>query len=162
MKLLIIFVLSVFAATLIVPAVMTSTADARLSTATEAPTGFDDVSNGSTDQATFNEDKAEFDDVDDLTNGLGPMYNAQSCRECHQNPVSGGVSQVTELRAGHLDNNGNFVDASLKLDNGAYTLVRSLINDRAICPNALFPNDEMQARVPDDEDIRAFRTSLNL
>jgi CxxC motif-containing protein (DUF1111 family) len=30
--------------------------------------------------------------------GLGPLYNAQSCRECHQNPTSGGPSQITELR----------------------------------------------------------------
>jgi hypothetical protein len=26
-------------------------------------------------------------------------YNAQSCRECHQNVVTGGASQVAELRS---------------------------------------------------------------
>ena len=37
------------------------------------------------------------------------MYNAQSCGECHQNPVTGGISQVTELRAGRFDGS-SFVD----------------------------------------------------
>jgi CxxC motif-containing protein (DUF1111 family) len=39
---------------------------------------------------------------------------------------------------------------------------RSLVNDRAICPNAAFPNDEIQERVPQTETIRTFRLSLNL
>ena len=30
-------------------------------------------------------------------------YNAQSCRECHQNVVTGGASQVAEHRTGRLD-----------------------------------------------------------
>src|SRR5258706_1729470 len=33
--------------------------------------------------------------------GLGPVYNATSCVSCHQNPVSGSSSQVSEVRAGH-------------------------------------------------------------
>src|SRR2546430_4151207 len=41
--------------------------------------------------------------------GLGPVYNARSCVDCHQNPVTGGNSQVSELRAGHLDSSGHFV-----------------------------------------------------
>jgi len=36
------------------------------------------------------------------------------------------------------------------------------VNDRAICPNAAFPNDEIQERVPETETIRTFRLSLNL
>ncbi len=35
--------------------------------------------------------------------GLGPTYNAQSCRECHQNVVTGGASQVAEHRTGRLE-----------------------------------------------------------
>src|SRR5205814_3199768 len=71
--------------------------------------------------------------------------NAQSCAECHQNPVTGGVSQVSELRAGHRDANGNFVDAP-----GG-----SLINDRAI-------NAAIQERVPGTETVRTFRMSTNV
>ena len=39
---------------------------------------------------------------------------------------------------------------------------RSLVNDRAICPNAAFPDKEIQERVPETENIRAFRLSLSL
>ena len=162
MKVLAIFVLSIFAVVLVLPAAFPGKAEAQLAVATEAPTGFDDLSNGFSDQATFNADKEQFDEVDGTDEGLGPIYNAQSCRECHQNTVSGAISQVTELRAGHLDNFGNFIDATVSIDNGAVTLVRSLINDRAICPNALFPDNQAQERVPDRENIRTFRTSLNI
>lgn len=31
----------------------------------------------------------------------GPLFNAQPCPECHQNPVSGGATQVLEPRIGH-------------------------------------------------------------
>src|SRR5215468_8824377 len=76
--------------------------------ATEAPTGFDNQSNGLTDEATHLADLATFDDVEQVASGLGPLFNAQSCRECHQNPVSGAASQVTVLRVGHLDRDGHF------------------------------------------------------
>jgi len=79
--------------------------------AVEAPTGFDNLTNGFVRQAQFDLDRAKFDDVESIESGLGPVYNAESCRECHQNPVTGGISQVTELRAGHLDDSGNFVEA---------------------------------------------------
>jgi len=39
--------------------------------------------------ATHQADLAKFDALELLTDGLGPLYNAQSCRECHQSPVSG-------------------------------------------------------------------------
>ncbi len=66
----------------------------------EAPTGFDNKTNGLVDDATHQADQAKFDEFEQISDGLGPLYNAQSCRECHQNPTSGGVSQITELRAG--------------------------------------------------------------
>src|SRR6185503_845885 len=75
--------------------------------------------------------------------GLGPVYNAQSCGECHQNPTTGGISQITELRAGHF-NGVNFVDHP-----GG-----SLINDRAT-------NANFQERVLGGNEVRTFRTSLN-
>jgi CxxC motif-containing protein (DUF1111 family) len=58
--------------------------------------------------------------------------------------VTGAGSQVSELRAGHLDGAGNFVDAP-----GG-----SLINDRAI-------NAAIQELVPGAENIRTFRMSTN-
>src|SRR5205823_3231310 len=107
--------------------------------------GYDNLTNGHTSQAAFDANLAVFEERDDIAKGLGPVYNTQSCAECHQNPVTGAISQVTELRAGHTDGNGNFVDAA-----GG-----SLINDRAT-------NANIQERVPSTaETVRTFRTSLN-
>src|SRR3954471_20302967 len=113
--------------------------------ATQAPAGFDNLTNGFSTQAQFDADRATFEERDEIADGLGPVYNAQSCAECHQSPVTGAGSQVSELRAGHLDVFGNFVDAP-----GG-----SLINDRAV-------NARIQERVPGTEDIRAFRMSTNV
>ena len=108
---------------------------------TEAPTGFDNQSNGLVDQATFDADRTTFDSQEDIDEGLGPVFNARSCGECHANPVSGGGSQVTELRAGHFDGH-NFIDAA-----GG-----SLINDRAI-------NSLIQERIPAGNEVRTLRLS---
>jgi CxxC motif-containing protein (DUF1111 family) len=132
----------------------------------EAPTGLNDKTNDLVDQDQHDRDRETFEVRDKILpdatqgGGLGPVYNAQSCAECHQNPVTGAVSQINELRAGHLvfpcspsvDCNPNFVDAP-----GG-----SLINDRAIDPR-------IQERVPPvhsigldkEEDVRTTRTSLN-
>jgi CxxC motif-containing protein (DUF1111 family) len=111
--------------------------------ATEAPTGFDNLTNGFTTQEQFDADLDVFAEQEFKADGLGPVYNAQSCGECHQNPTTGGISQITELRAGHF-NGANFVDHP-----GG-----SLINDRAI-------NANFQERVLGGNEVRTFRTSLN-
>ncbi len=129
----------------------------------EAPTGFDDKSNGMVDEATHQNDLEAFDDVESVEDGLGPLYNAQSCRECHQNPTSGGVSQITELRVGHRGPGGRFQNPEIPIARGAEVITgRTLVNDRAICPNGAFPDTEIQERVPETEKIRTTRISLNL
>ena len=129
----------------------------------EAPTGFDNKSNGMVDDATHQADQAKFDEVEGLDDGLGPLYNAQACRECHQNPTSGGPSQITELRVGHLGPDRHFRNPEIPIAHGAETITgRSLVNLRAICPSGAFPNTEIQERVPDTETIRTTRLSLNL
>src|SRR5713226_5008637 len=133
------------------------------STLPEAPTGFDNKTNGLVDDATHAADQTKFEETEAIADGLGPLYNAQSCRECHQNPSSGGSSQVTVLRVGHNDPKGKFQDPEIPINRGAEIIKgRSLVNDRAICPNAAFPGTEIQERVPDSEKIRTFRASLNL
>jgi CxxC motif-containing protein (DUF1111 family) len=129
----------------------------------DAPTGFDNQSNGMVDDATHQADQKIFDETEGVPDGLGPLYNAQSCRECHQNPTSGGASQITELRVGHLGPDGRFRNPEIPIAHGTEIISgRSLVNDRAICPNAEFPDTEIQERVPLKETIRTNRISLNL
>jgi CxxC motif-containing protein (DUF1111 family) len=129
----------------------------------EVPTGFDNKSNGLVDDVTHTADQAKFDEIEQISDGLGPIYNAQSCRECHQNPTSGGSSQVNELRVGHNGPHGEFVNPEIPIARGTEIIKgRSLVNDRAICPNGAFPSTEIHERVPDSEKIRTFRVSLNL
>ncbi|MBI3876745.1 MAG: hypothetical protein HY300_12480 [Verrucomicrobia bacterium] len=122
-----------------------------ISQSSEALTGFDNQSNGLTDQATFAADLETFAERDEIADGLGPVYNAQACAECHQNPVVGAISQITELRIGYRDRQGNFINPP-----GG-----SLINDRAIHPAlqeyVLGARRDMFSR---NDTVRTFRTSL--
>jgi CxxC motif-containing protein (DUF1111 family) len=116
----------------------------QTTTATEAPTGFDNRTNGHISQSQFEEDRDEFEDVESKGTGLGPVFNAKSCAECHGNPVTGGNSQITELRAGRTDENGRFADHP-----GG-----SLIHSRAL-------DASIQERILGNRfDIRTFRTSV--
>lgn len=129
----------------------------------EAQTGFDNQSNAIVDDQTHRLDQANFEQIEAIPDGLGPLFNAQSCRECHQSPVTGGVSQVTELRVGHKGPNGKFENPEIPINHGSEIIKgRSLVNQRAICPNAAFPAVEILERVPDAETIRTFRTSLGI
>ena len=133
---------------------------------TEAPAGFDtptltpnqSQSNGIPEPVpgdTFALDQTHFEEQEDNAAGLGPVYNATSCVTCHQNPVTGGPSQITELRVDHDDADGNFVNPTIFINDGADSITgRSLVNDRAIIPQA-------QEHVPDTENIRTRRGVLN-
>jgi CxxC motif-containing protein (DUF1111 family) len=119
--------------------------------------GSQSVSNGIAEPPgdTFALDQAQFERRHDPSTGLGPVFNATSCAECHQNGVTGAASQITEMRAGHRDANGNFVNPTILINNGANSISgRSIINDRSICPQA-------QEHVPDSEDVRTLRAVLN-
>ena len=122
----------------------------------EAVTGFDDQSNGFSDPTRRTADQKFFEEIEHIApDGLGPIYNAQSCRECHQTPISGAASQVSEFRAGHLDPHGLFLDPEVPINHGAEVIRdRTLINDRAICP-------EVQEHVPETETIRTTRMTTS-
>ena len=135
--------------------------------ATEAPAGFDtptlvlnpgskSSNNGLLEPSgdTYVRDQQVYETLHDVNSGLGPVYNGRACAECHQNPVSGGASQFTELRIGH-DENGTFVNPTVPINDGADQIVgRSIVNDRAVVPQA-------QEHIPVTEDIRALRAALN-
>ena len=129
---------------------------------TDATTGFDGLPNGMVDLATHRADQAEFDEQEEISSGLGPLYNAHSCRDCHENPVAGGSSQVTELRAGHRDAQGVFGFPEVRIGGGKVVVTgRSLINDKAICPGAEIPEGDAQEHLPESENVRALRVSVS-
>lgn len=132
--------------------------DTRDPNATEAPAGFDNVSNGFDPQGpdfeelteetvvalrSFNDNRFIFEEVEKNADGLGPTYNAQSCRECHQNVVTGGASQIAEHRTGRIKS-GRFFES----------LGGSLIHSRATHPDIV-------ERVDSDDDVRTFRMSTS-
>jgi CxxC motif-containing protein (DUF1111 family) len=127
-------------------------------TPTEAPTGFDNLSNGFDSQGpdyktlnednvvalrSFNDNRFIFESFEVVEDGLGPTYNAQSCRECHQNVATGGASQVAEHRTGRIE-----------LSQFVESLGGSLIQSRAIHP-------DIMERVAFEDDVRTFRISTN-
>jgi CxxC motif-containing protein (DUF1111 family) len=147
----------------------------------DAPTGFDDKTNGFIPQGTpvpdctdptpgtFLHDKAIFEEIETIDDGLGPIYNDKACASCHDNPVTGAISQIMELRAGHTIGT-TFFDAP-----GG-----SLINQRGIpTPNyngSTNKSAKVQERVPPlytagiigggpaitaEEPTRTLRTTLN-
>ncbi len=124
----------------------------------EAPAGFDNLTNGFTEQGpdfetldednvvalrSFNDNRFIFEEVETAADGLGPTYNAQSCRECHQNVVTGGASQVAEFRSGRA-RNGQFFES----------LGGSLIQSRAT-------HADIVERVAHEDAVRALRISTN-
>src|SRR5262249_2391054 len=119
------------------------------------PTAADVSGNGFTDPDTFAADMGVFMEEEDIADGLGPTYNARSCVDCHGTVNVGGTSQVSELRVGHTDAFGNFVNPNIRLDNSNVTVPgRSLVNDRAICEAAV-------EKVPGSENINAIRATTN-
>jgi CxxC motif-containing protein (DUF1111 family) len=122
-----------------------------------ASPGSQSVSNGIAEPPgdTFALDQAQFERKHDPSTGLGPVFNATACVDCHNNGVTGAASQFTEQRVGHNDANGNFVNPTITINGGANTITgRSIVNDRSICPQA-------QEHIPDTENIRTLRAVLN-
>src|SRR5882672_3067449 len=127
-------------------------------TFTEAPTGFDSLTNGYLSQGpdyatleegtvvplrSFNDNRFIFEEVETNADGLGPTYNAQSCRECHQNVATGGASQIAEHRTGRLTD-GVFFES----------LGGSLVHSRATFADIV-------ERVAFEDPVRSFRISTN-
>ncbi|HET9862692.1 MAG TPA: di-heme oxidoredictase family protein, partial [Steroidobacteraceae bacterium] len=73
----------------------------------------------------------------------GPTFNAQSCRECHQNIATGGASQVAEHRTGRME-----------LLQFVESVGGSLIQSRAT-------HADVFERVPFEDNISTLRISTN-
>jgi CxxC motif-containing protein (DUF1111 family) len=120
-----------------------ATATATAIPITDAVTGFDGASNGYAEEycnnqgalshtnespdiprnvCSFDSAVEQFGEHEGDDEGIGPVYNARGCGECHDAPTLGGSSQVVERRAGFFSLATGFIDHP-----GG-----SLIHDRAI------------------------------
>jgi CxxC motif-containing protein (DUF1111 family) len=140
---------------------------AQSSGPSEAPTGFDGLSNGFAEEFCANQDALtnspnspqipedecnfdaaveEFTGPETVADGLGPIFNAAGCGECHiANPILGATSQITEKRAGFF-NGSTFIDHP-----GG-----SLIQDRSLRPN------EQERVFPANTNVIALRSTLSV
>src|SRR4051812_21662011 len=124
----------------------------------EAPAAFDNKTNGFDPQGpafdtlgedtvvalrSFNDNRFVFEEAEKISDGLGPTFNAQSCRECHQNIVTGGASQVAEHRTGRME-----------LLQFVESVGGSLIQSRAT-------NAAIFERVPFEDGVSTLRISTN-
>jgi CxxC motif-containing protein (DUF1111 family) len=85
--------------------------------------------------------------------GLGPTFNGTSCARCHSNPVIGGSSQVSEIRAGHLkpDPNDPNPKKVLFVEPKGGSVIQQLAIDPAI-----------QKMVQPEDTVRTLRMSNTL
>jgi CxxC motif-containing protein (DUF1111 family) len=124
----------------------------------EAPAAFDNRTNGFDVQGptfdtinedtvvplrSFNDNRFIFEEVETVGDGLGPTFNAQACRECHQNIVTGGASQIAEHRTGRIE-----------LTQFVESVGGSLIQSRSTHPD-IFEN------VPFEDSVGTLRVSTN-
>jgi CxxC motif-containing protein (DUF1111 family) len=150
---------------------------ARSDGPTEAPTGFDGRSNGfaeefcanqraltdspnspliPADECDFATAEEEFTGPETVADGLGPIFNADGCGECHTgNPgfdpanltrkLVGATSQITEKRAG-------FFNGSVFIEHPG----GSLIQDRSLRPH------EQERMIPSHTNVIALRSTLSV
>ncbi len=86
----------------------------------------------------------DFVEVEEAGEGLGPVFNGLGCAQCHGTPAIGGVSPVSEVRVGYLDENGNFTTL------GGDTLYHLFS----------LPNQECQPAIPSEANVIARRVPI--
>ncbi len=60
------------------------------------------------EQELFRLGLEDFIAIETAGEGLGPSFNGNSCASCHSVPAVGGISTMTEVRAGYRDADGKF------------------------------------------------------
>lgn len=113
-----------------------------------APSGFGRPLDGLTgaEIAAFNDGRDEFLDVATKHDGLGPIFNRDSCAACHNVPALGGGSNINVTRFGH--STGSSFDPLSSLGG-------SLLQELAIDPMA-------RETVPSQANVTAHRQSTAL
>lgn len=114
------------------------------SEAAKSVIGFNNRTNGLILQGDMDHDRVFFEKKWTAEMGLGPVFNGQSCVECHNDPVPGGYSDITVTRAGFYDGQQYF-----DLPGG------SLFHEKAILPG-------IEEGVPAAANVVVKRISTNL
>jgi len=86
----------------------------------------------------------DFTEVETAADGLGPAFNGTSCAVCHSVPAVGGMTPVTEVRAGRRDDNGKFRE----LNGGTLFHLFSI------------PDHRCQVKIPAEANVIARRLAI--
>jgi CxxC motif-containing protein (DUF1111 family) len=88
----------------------------------------------------------DFLEVETPEEGLGPSFNAASCAVCHNVPVIGGTSLVSEVRGAHRDPQGVSHQLTAADGTALETLFHLFSNPTHLCQPALPPEANVIAR----------------
>ena len=97
-------------------------------------------------RAAFNAGKVEFTTRETPSDGLGPIFNRDSCVACHSGPAAGGSSNITATRFGKASA-GSFDPLT--------SLGGSLLQEKAISPEGL-------EKIPSQANVKALRQTTPL
>ncbi len=88
----------------------------------------------------------DFREVEEASDGLGPLFNGTGCAVCHNVPAIGGSSPMTELRAGVRDPDGTF----------------RVVGGTTLFQMFSLPDHRCQAVIPAEVNVIARRASIPL
>lgn len=88
----------------------------------------------------------DFREIEEPGDGLGPLFNGTGCASCHNVPVIGGGSPMTEMRAGARDADGTF----------------RVVGGTTLYQLFSIPDHRCQAQVPVEATVVARRMSIPL
>ncbi|MEO8658254.1 MAG: di-heme oxidoredictase family protein [Bryobacteraceae bacterium] len=95
---------------------------------------------------TFRLGLDDFTEVETAEDGLGPAFNGNSCAVCHSVPAIGGISTMTEVRAGYRDQDGRF----------------SALNGGTLYHLFSTPPHRCQVQIPPEANVIARRSPIPL
>lgn len=105
------------------------------------------------EREAFADGREDFNEIEEVADGLGPVFNDRSCAACHDTPAIGGSSRRTVTRFGQRINGAFDPLASLG---------GSLIQERAIGPREGSTHPFRPERVPQQANVVVRRKTTAL
>lgn len=88
----------------------------------------------------------DFLEIEDAAEGLGPAFNGLGCAQCHATPAIGGISPVSEMRIGRVDEQGDF----------------HVLGGETLYHLFALPNQQCQPAIPPEANVIARRVPIPL